>query len=200
MGRSKPKVLLRSDQHRQISLGDTDRRRPACPHPRHDPCSEHKSIPQAQRDEPCRRRDSVRRKGYGRCTRRRTRSWRTIRHDYTNSATNTLQSMAMNALLNQGGNKQSSHSSGLGGLAQSFLGGSSSNSNQSHGSGSGNMLGSIASSLLSSGHNEKPQQGSHASSSQSGQSGHSGGFGSMVNSFLGGGSVRDKYMCSSQQN
>lgn len=105
--------------------------------------------------------------------------------------------MAMNALLNQGGNKQSSHSSGLGGLAQSFLGGSSSHSNQSPGS--GNMLGSIASSLLSSGH-EKPQQGSHASSSHSGLSSHSGGFGSMVNSFLGGGSVWDKYICNPRQN
>ena len=85
------------------------------------------------------------------------------------------QSMAMNAVLggNKPHNQQQQHQSGLGGLAQQFLGGSHSNTG-GHGGSSG--LVGLAGSLLGGGskpHNQQQSSGSHGS-------------GGMLGSLLGG--------------
>jgi len=99
-------------------------------------------------------------------------------------AKNWRQNMAMNALLNSNkphGQGQQSQNSGLGGLAQSFLGGSHNNSSGHAGgssSGAGGLVGQLAGSLLggSKPHNQQQQQQSSGS--------HSGG--GMLGNFLGG--------------
>ena len=101
-------------------------------------------------------------------------------------AKNWRQNLAMNALLNSNkphGQGQQSQNSGLGGLAQSFLGGSHNNSSGHAGgssSGAGGLVGQLAGSLLggSKPHNQQQQQQQQSSGSHSG--------GGMLGNFLGG--------------
>lgn len=75
----------------------------------------------------------------------------------------TIQSMAVNMLMNN--QKQSSNSSGLGGLAQSFLGGSNSNSNNQSGGSGGGLAGQLMGSFLG-GNKPQNQQGQQYNSQQ----------------------------------
>ena len=99
--------------------------------------------------------------------------------------------MALNAVM--GGKQNNKPSSGLGGLASSFLGGQGSHTGNTGGSsGSGGLAGQLVGSLLGGGKPHNQQQSSHSSGSF-GSSGTSssaqhqgGGLMGMASNFLGG--------------